>query len=126
MIFPSNNYEVNVLETGCQHVHNYYGMIEQTGSIFVECKKGNIHASHVSDVVIRNFKTLKPEPDGRTGLIQLFSTVQKSYPGQSILTEDIGRRHDSSFCNCGHSGAVIQIEGRLEQADLRGCSDAYS
>ncbi len=112
--------------TGCQHVHNYYGMIEQTGSIFMECVHGNIHASHVSDVVIRNFKSLKPEPDGTIGLIQVFSTVQKSYPGQSLLTEDVGRRYDSSFCKCGHSGAVIKIEGRLEKAELRGCSDAHS
>ena len=100
-------------------------MIEQTGSIFMECMYGNIHASHVSDVVIRNFKSLKPEPDGTIGLIQVFSTVQKSYPGQSLLTEDVGRRYDSSFCKCGHSGAVIKIEGRLEKAELRGCSDAH-
>ena len=66
--------------TGCQHVHNYYGMIEQTGSIFMECINGNIHASHVSDVVLSNLKTLKPEPDGATGLIQLFSTVRKVTP----------------------------------------------
>ena len=77
----------------------------------MECINGNIHASHVSDVVIRNLKTLKPEPDGATGLIQLFSTVQKSYPGHSLLTEDVGRRYEGSFCNWGHSDAVIQIDG---------------
>ena len=66
--------------TGCQHVHNYYGMIEQTGSIFMECMYGNIHASHVSDVVIRNFKSLKPEPDGTIGLIQVFRQYRKVTP----------------------------------------------
>lgn len=112
--------------TGCKIVRNYYGMIEQTGSIFMECKNGNMHAASVSDVLIRNFNSLELVPDGTTGLIQILSTVQKSYPGQSILTEDVGRRYDSSFCDCGHSGTVIQIDGRLEYAELRGCSDAYS
>ena len=112
-------------QTGCRNVHNYYGMIEQTGSIFIDCERGNMHASPVSDVLIRDPQTLAPVADGVTGLIQLFSTVQKSYPGQSLLTEDIGRRYDSAMCGCGHPGAIIQIDGRLEHAELRGCSDVY-
>ena len=111
--------------TGCRHVHNYYGMIEQTGSIFIECEKGHMHASAVSEVLIRDPETLEPVGEGETGLIQLFSTIQMSYPGQSLLTEDIGRRFDNQICGCGHPGAIIEVDGRLEHADLRGCSDAY-
>lgn len=123
-----SNYEFKQVlkqQTGCKNIHNYYGMIEQTGSIFMECLNGHMHASAVSEILIRDTETLKPVADGETGLIQLFSTIQKSYPGQSLLTEDIGRRHDSKHCGCGHPGAIIEIDGRLEQADLRGCSDAY-
>ena len=31
--------------TGCSRVHNYYGMVEQTGTIFIECDHGNMHAA---------------------------------------------------------------------------------
>ena len=35
-------------------VHNYYGMVEQTGSIFMECEYGFLHASSFSDIIIRD------------------------------------------------------------------------
>lgn len=38
------------------HVHNYYGMAEQTGSIYMECEAGHLHASIFSDILIRNPK----------------------------------------------------------------------
>ena len=28
--------------------HNYYGMVEQTGTIFIECEFGRMHASPLS------------------------------------------------------------------------------
>ena len=38
---------------GIERVHNYYGMVEQTGSIFIECEHGRLHCSDYSDVIIR-------------------------------------------------------------------------
>ena len=35
---------------------NYYGLIEQTGSIFFECKEGYFHTSVYSDIFIRDEK----------------------------------------------------------------------
>ena len=29
---------------GLNRIHNYYGMIEQTGSIFLECENGYFHS----------------------------------------------------------------------------------
>ena len=72
-----------------KNVINYYGLIEQTGSIFFECREcGSFSASEYSEVLIRdkNFKTL---PKNKKGFIQLLSLLPKSYPGQSILTEAI-------------------------------------
>lgn len=112
--------------TGCQTVRNYYGMVEQTGTIFMECEAGNMHACAGSDVIIRDPITFAELPSGMPGLIQLFSTVQKSYPGHSILTEDIGRKVDNGPCSCGRLGSIIKVDGRQENAELRGCSDAYS
>ena len=30
--------------TGIEAVHDYYGMVEQTGSIYLECEHGHLHA----------------------------------------------------------------------------------
>ena len=35
-------------------IHNYYGLIEQTGSIFIECKCGYFVASDFSEVIVRD------------------------------------------------------------------------
>ena len=113
-------------QTSCASVHNYYGMVEQTGTIFIECEHGNMHASPQSGVIARCPETHRPIAHGETGLIHVFSSIQNSYPGHSILTEDIGRTRDGSSCPCGRPGSIVEIDGRLPSAEVRGCSDAYS
>ena len=110
--------------TGCTNVRNYYGMIEQTGSIYMECEHGNLHAPSGSDAIIRCTDTFEKLGDHQEGLIQIFSTIQKSYPGHSLLTEDIGSAMAGSNCGCGRAGTILRIKGRLEKAEIRGCSDA--
>lgn len=112
--------------TGCTDVRNYYGMVEQTGTIFMECPHGNLHAASGSDVVIRNPATFAPLPHGEEGLIEVFSAIQKSYPGHALLTEDVGMTLDGASCPCGHTGTIVRIFGRLKKAEVRGCSDAYT
>ena len=110
--------------TGCQSVHNYYGMIEQTGSVYFECEHGNLHAPHNGTVLARSPDTLEVLEYDTPGLLQVFSTVQKSYPGHSLLTEDIGMVQKGSTCACGRNGDIVKIHGRLKMAEIRGCSDA--
>lgn len=112
--------------TGCNAVHNYYGMVEQTGTIFIECEHGYMHASKLSDALVRDPRDHRVLGPGEKGLIQVFSAIQKSYPGHSILTEDIGRFYPGSLCGCGREETIVEIEGRARQAEVRGCSDAYS
>lgn len=112
--------------TNCSNVRNYYGMVEQTGSIFMECKYGNLHAANGSDLLIRDFETLKPLGHNKKGVVQVLSNIQKSYPGHSILTEDVGQTKCGTSCECGNNNNIIEIHGRLESAEIRGCSDAYS
>lgn len=111
--------------TGCDSVHNYYGMVEQTGTIFIECEHGNMHASSRSEVMTRDCSTHQPLDHDQTGLIQVLSSIQNSYPGHSILTEDLGRTYAGESCACGRKGTIVEIDGRLPQAEVRGCSDAY-
>ncbi|MCH4093845.1 MAG: long-chain fatty acid--CoA ligase [Acetobacter peroxydans] len=111
--------------TGCSNIRNYYGMVEQTGTIFMECAYGHLHAPSGSDAIIRNPVSLEVLPHGKEGLIQVFSSIQRSYPGHSLLTEDVGHTLSAANCRCGHSGTIIKIKGRLQKAEIRGCSDAH-
>lgn len=112
--------------TGLTRVHNYYGMVEQTGSIFVECEHGRMHASNYSDVIIRDPVTFEVLPDGQAGVLQILSTLPESYPGHSLLTEDVGAIIGDGLCECARHGRAIRIDGRLARAEVRGCSDSYA
>ena len=105
-----------------QKIINYYGMIEQTGSIFFECTKGYFHTSKFNDIIIRG-EYLKPLKNKELGLIQLLSTLPKSYPGNSILTEDLGIIHGEDDCACGNFGKYFTVEGRVLNSEVRGCSN---
>ena len=105
-----------------QNIFNYYGLIEQTGSIFFECQNCNCFTtSKYSDVLIRdkNFKIL---PSNKKGFIQLLSLLPKSYPGHSIITEDIGEIIDNN-CNSCFGKKKFLVHGRAEKSEVRGCSD---
>ncbi len=107
---------------GITKVHNYYGMVEQTGSIFVECERGVFHASIFSDVLIRD-EEFSIVPHGGQGLIQLNSLLPTSYPGHAILSEDLGEIIGEDDCRCGRNGKYFKVLGRMQNAELRGCSD---
>lgn len=110
---------------GIPRVINYYGMVEQTGSIFMECEEGHLHAPTYADVIIRDPKDFRPLPMGETGLIEVLSLIPKSYPGHALLTEDIGRIEGEDTCACGRRGKFFSVAGRLAKAETRGCSDTY-
>lgn len=109
--------------TGLCHVHNYYGMVEQTGSIYMECEYGHLHSSNYSDVIIRDPITFKPCGIGEHGLVQVISLLPYSYPGHSLLSEDVGVLVGEDDCPCGRMGKYFNVLGRLKSAEVRGCSD---
>lgn len=107
-------------------IHNYYGMVEQVGSIFMECEHGYFHTPGFADVIIRDFETLKPVANGTKGIVQVISTLPQSYPGHSLLTEDVGTIHGEDNCPCGRMGKYFTLEGRIPKAEVRGCSDTHA
>lgn len=111
--------------TGVTKVVNYYGMVEQTGSIFVECDRGFLHSSAFSEVLVRDPVTLRPANIGIEGVIQVISMLPMSYPGHSILTEDLGTIVGNDDCACGRLGRYFLVSGRIKDAEIRGCSDTY-
>lgn len=112
--------------SGIEQVYNYYGMVEQTGSIFMECECGHLHASIFSDVLIRDHKNFQSLGVREKGLVQLVSLLPTSYPGHSILSEDLGELLGEDDCRCGRLGKYFAIHGRIPNAEVRGCSDTYA
>lgn len=111
---------------GLEHIHDYYGMVEQTGCIYMECEYGHLHASIFSDVIIRNPNDFSVCEFGKNGIIQVVSMLPESYPGHSLLTEDEGTVLGEDDCLCGRKGKYFRINGRLKNAEIRGCSDTYA
>ena len=111
---------------GLEHIHDYYGMVEQTGCIYMECECGHLHASIFSDVITRRPYDFSEADIGEKGIIQVVSTIPESYPGHSLLTEDEGVILGVDDCPCGRKGRYFKIEGRLKNAEIRGCSDTYA
>jgi acyl-protein synthetase LuxE len=112
-------------QLGIRSIHNYYGMVEQTGAIHMECERGFFHAPWCGDVLVRDSATLDVLPFGSPGLVQVMSDLPRSYPGHVLLTEDIGEIAGEDDCGCGRRGRYFTIAGRLAQSELRGCSDTH-
>ena len=111
---------------GIERVHDYYGMVEQTGCIYMECECGHLHASIFSDVITRRPLDFSECEIGEKGMIQVVSTIPESYPGHCLLTEDEGVILGEDDCPCGRKGKYFKIIGRLKNAEIRGCSDTYA
>ena len=114
-------------KSGVISTHDYYGMVEQTGSIYLACSEGYFHTSQYSSVLIRSLENLDVICAWNTpGIIQTISTLPTSYPGHSLLTEDLGTIFGADDCKCGWAGVYFKVHGRIPRAEVRGCSDTFS
>lgn len=113
----------SVLGNTVQMVIDYYGMVEQLGVIYPDCSEGNKHAPRFAQVIIRTPLDWSPSKVGETGIIQVLSALSPSFPGQSLLTEDMGRVIYEDGCPCGRAGIAFRFVERVPKAEIRGCSD---
>ncbi|MBQ7587994.1 MAG: hypothetical protein IJT37_08240 [Lachnospiraceae bacterium] len=111
---------------GLDDIHDYYGMVEQTGCIYMQCECGHLHASVFSDVITRRGIDFSECDIGERGIIQVVSSIPDSYPGHSLLTEDEGVILGEDDCPCGRKGKYFKVLGRLKDAEIRGCSDTFA
>lgn len=121
----SNQEFKNILKKNydLKKIYNYYGLVEQTGSIFFECQKcSNFVTSKYSEILIRD-KHFKILDKNKKGFVQLLSLLPSSYPGHSILTDDIGEIKANKDCECFYKGTQFIIHGRILKSEIRGCSD---
>ncbi len=112
--------------TGLERIYNFYGMVEQVGSVFLEGEDGLLYPPAFGDVIMRDPMTFEEVPVGTAGLIQTVSTLPTSYPGHSLLTEDLGVVEHVDQDRCGRMGKGFRVIGRVPHAELRGCSDTHA
>jgi hypothetical protein len=112
-------------ETGLARIYNFYGMVEQVGSVYLEGEDGLLYAPNFADVIIRDPKTWDVAPVGQPGVIQVLSALPSSYPGHSLLTEDLGVIHSIDAGAEGRFGKAFSVIGRAPKSEIRGCSDTH-
>ncbi len=112
-------------DTGLTRIHNFYGMVEQIGVVYLEGPDGNaLYCPDFADVIIRDPETWAELPPGKPGLVEVLSTLPESYPGHVLLTEDLGVVHGVD--DGAWPGKRFSILGRLPRAEARGCSDTFT
>lgn len=112
--------------TGLTRVHNFYGMVEQVGGVFLEGDDGLLYPPDFADVIVRDPRTLVPVPHGTEGVIEVVSLLPRSYPGHAILTEDRGVIVHEDAPGASRRGKGFRVLGRVPRAELRGCSDVIA
>lgn len=112
--------------TGLTRSHNFYGMVEQVGSVFLEGHDGHLYPPNFADVLIRDPTTWDEAPVGQAGVIEVVSALPRSYPGHALLTEDLGIVHGVGDPATGWGGRQLEVIGRVPRAELRGCGDTHA
>ena len=122
-VSPSD-FRARLAEVGLVNTHNFYGMVEQIGTIFLEGPSGgSLYCPDFADVIVRDPVTWRELPPGEPGLLEVVSTLPTSYPGHVLLTEDLGVVH--GIDDGDWPGKHFSVLGRLPRAEARGCSDTY-
>lgn len=118
-----NREVAETLGAASERVLDYYGMVEHLGVVYPDCAQGNKHVPRFADVILRRPVDWRHCRVGESGMIQLLSALAPSFPGQSLLTEDLGTLVHEDGCPCGRRGIAFRFEGRVPAAEVRGCSD---
>ena len=106
-------------------VIDIYGFTEQMGLNYPDCPCGCKHESSYVKVLVRDVVTNEVLPTGEEGKLEFITPVPHSYPGNLVLTDDLGMIIDGE-CPYGRAGKRFKILGRLKKAEIRGCGDILS
>jgi len=108
-----------------EDVIDIYGFTEQMGLNYPDCQCGCKHASAYTRVIVRDPATREVLPAGKEGMLEFISPIPHSYPGNAVLTDDMGVIVPGD-CPYGRGGQRFKIVGRLKKAEVRGCGDILS
>ena len=80
-------------------------------------------ASIYSDIFIRDENLEIIYENKKKGFLQVMSLLPTSYPGNSLLTEDIAEMRNDIKCDCSQGGKKFIIHGRSKNSEIRGCAN---
>jgi len=105
-----------------ENIIDIYGFTEQMGVNYPDCACGCKHTPAIARVLVRDPETHVVLGDGQTGVLEFISPLPHSYPGNAVLTDDIGHI-ESGRCPHGRGGVRFKVLGRQKKAEVRGCGD---
>jgi len=107
-------------------IRDVYGFTEQLGVVYPDDGYGGRAAPVWAEVFARDPFTLEVLPDGEPGLLQFITPLPHSYPGFSLLLDDIGRVVSRDREVAGRYGTRFEVLGRAEGSETRGCGDTLT
>lgn len=111
------------LNINANNVYDIYGFTEQLGTIYVSSGLSGCRVPSYSHVLIRDTNTLKVVADGKSGFLQFISPLTLSYPGFSILNDDLGQIVSRKQNDKGIENLTFEVNPRLYNSEARGCGD---
>ncbi|MFY9820909.1 MAG: acyl-CoA reductase, partial [Thermoanaerobaculia bacterium] len=121
-----NAMAAEVFGVAAERIFDVYGFTEQMGMNYPECAQGNKHVPAFGEVFVRDPVTLELLPAGREGLLHFVCPLPHSYPGISVVTDDLGVIVGRGDCACGRLGTAFRVTGRAALAEARGCGDVLA
>lgn len=112
-----------VFSTAESCIRDVFGFTEQLGLIYPDDGYGVRLAPIYSEVIVRDPVTLRSLPEGEPGLLQFITPLPHSYPGISLLLDDVGRIVSRDRECGGRYGTCFEVLGRARGAEIRGCGD---
>ena len=97
-----------------------YGLAEHSAPYW-ECKHHRLHVPAYNHLIIRDPVTLKPVPDGKTGILELITPFNTMMPTLALLTTDWAKIN-AEPCPCGANSPTFELLGRAGISKHKGCA----
>jgi len=118
------NYNISQhFKTNIENILDIYGFTEQLGTVYVATGDNGCLVTDYSHVIVRDTSSFEEVEDGKLGFLQFISCLPESYPGFSILNDDIGYISHREIDNNGREIIHFKVSDRLKEAEARGCGD---
>jgi hypothetical protein len=115
-----NKVLVDVFGVKKDNILDVYGFTEQLGTVYISKGNGMKEIPKISKVLVRDPYTLEVLEDNQEGLLQFLNPIPYSYPGLSVLTDDLGIK-----CTINNK-EYFEVTGRAKNSEVRGCGDILS
>ena len=106
-----------------ENIYDIYGFTEQLGTIYPSSGNSGFKVNSYSYALVRDPVTLRVLDKNETGFLQFISPLPLSYPGFSILNDDLGKISYSSVESNNNEILEFTVNPRLDNAENRGCGD---